>query len=94
MKGMFFAHLGPDSDQPGRVNIRTGHVKQAVGADRYLLEFKGKNYRFAQVFNSEQLQAFSFFDTEAGLEAFIAEIMASSVKAGPPADEAPESPEV
>ena len=87
MKGMFFAHLESDKETQGRVNVRTGVVKAALGPERYLLDFTGKNYRFAQVFNAEQLQAFSFFDTEEALQAFLSELRANA--APPPPAESP-----
>lgn len=74
MKGQFFVFLHKQEGD-NRTNIRTGVVKQAVGADRWLLQFKGKDFGFSNVFSSEQLEKFVFFDTESAQQAFINELL-------------------
>jgi hypothetical protein len=75
MKGLLFALITPDPLIKGRINIKTGVVKSAVGADRFLLEFEGNNFRWSNVFSSEQLERFAFFLTKPEQQAFIAEII-------------------
>jgi hypothetical protein len=72
MRGLLFVHM--QEVAPGAVNVRTGTVKQQVGAERYLLEFNGANYRFSNVFSSEQLERFAFFNTDAERQQFLAEL--------------------
>lgn len=85
MKGLFFVHIQQaDNDV---MNIRTGVVKQQVGNDRWLLQFKGKNYLFSNVFNSEQLERFAFFDTPIAQQAFIDELLAPQLAAAKQAAE-------
>lgn len=87
MKGLLFVHL--QEVGPGAMNIRTGIVKSQLGnSDRYLLEFQGANYRFANVFSSEQLERFAFFNTQAEQAAFIAELQAGMQGAQSKTDDA------
>jgi hypothetical protein len=72
MRGQHFVFI--ENTPTGR-NFRTGIVKQAVGAERFLLEFQGKGYHFSNVLNSEQLERFAFFNTPAERDAFIAEVI-------------------
>jgi hypothetical protein len=86
MQGLFFAHIGPDaSGVPGRLTVKTGIVKEQVGAERWLLEFQAQGYCFSNVFRAEQLEAFAFFNTPASRQAFITELMAANA---PPASAA------
>ena len=78
MLNMLFCHISPDPTTPGRMLIKTGSVKAAVGVGRWLLEFQGKNYAFANVFSAEALEGFAFFNTAAERQAFIADLMASN----------------
>ena len=77
MIGMHFCHISPDQQNPGRGLIKTGTVKAAVGVGRWLLEFQGKNYNFSNVFSSENLEGFAFFNTVGERQQFIAELLAS-----------------
>jgi hypothetical protein len=75
VKGLYFAHFMPDPAQPNRINVRSGVVKELVGADRFLLEFHGSNYNFSNVFNAEQLEKFAFFNTQSECQEFIKELL-------------------
>jgi hypothetical protein len=91
MQGMKFAHISPDPKTPGRALIKVGTVKAAVGVGRWLLEFDGKNYCFSNVFSSEQLEGFAFFNDVAARNAFIADLLAQN--APPQESAAPALPE-
>ena len=78
MIGMFFAHIAPDPRTPGRMLIKQGTVKAAVGVGRWLLSFQGKGYNFSNVFSAEALDGFAFFDTVAERQAFIADLLAAN----------------
>jgi hypothetical protein len=81
MIGMHFCHVSPDPQNPDRGLIKIGTVKSALGGSRYLLEFQGKNYNFSNVFSSENLEGFAFFNTAAERQQFIAELLASKTPA-------------
>jgi hypothetical protein len=94
MQGLLFVHISPDATcaagAAGRMLIKTGIVKSAVGADRWLLEFNGKGYNFSNVFRSEQLEQFAFFNTPGARDAFIADLIASNIpQQGPTPSEIP-----
>jgi hypothetical protein len=89
LKSLLFVHLEKLPDGNG-INIRTGTVKQQVGAERWLLEFNGANYRFSNVFNAEQLERFAFFNTDAERQQFLTELQESrsahpGIEIAPPA---------
>ena len=92
MKGLFFALIAPDPLVKGRINIKTGVVKAAVGTDRFLLEFNGNNFRWSNVFSSEQLERFAFFITEKEQQAFIAEIIGQHTVSPPTPPSSEEEP--
>lgn len=76
MKGQLFIHMqevGPEA-----INIRTGVVKQQIGAERWLLEFNGAKYRFSNIFSAEQLERFVFFNTKAEQDEFLADLQAQN----------------
>jgi hypothetical protein len=89
MLGLFFVHISPDPrpEAAGRMLIKTGIVKSQVGADRWLLQFDAKGYKFANVFRGEQLENFGFFETALARQEFISELIASN--AAPPVIEEP-----
>jgi hypothetical protein len=79
MQGMFFAHISPDpKGVPGRMLIKQGKVRAAVGVGRWLLEFHGRGYNFANVFSAEALENFAFFNSEAERNSFIAELVSAN----------------
>jgi hypothetical protein len=84
MLGMFFVHIAPGGDGSGQMLVKTGIVKSAVGADRWLLEFTGKGFNFSNVFRSEQLEQFAFFNTPAARQAFITELMTANTPSSLP----------
>lgn len=102
MKGQLFVHM--QEIAPEKINLRTGFVKQQLGADHFLLEFTGAAYRFSNVFSASQLARFAFFNTEAERQQFLTELQAQSKTpdpgvtvdppaAAPPADGSAPSPE-
>lgn len=78
MIGLHFVHFNEDA--PGRLNVRTGTVKQKVGDKHYLLEFQGRDYRFSNIFSAEKLEAFAFFATPEEQEAFLTELKAQTAR--------------
>lgn len=84
MQGMFFVHIGPDPKVAGRMLIKSGVVKAAVGVGRWLLQFKGNGYDFANVLSAEALESFVFFNAPSERDAFIAELLASNQLQAPP----------
>jgi hypothetical protein len=88
VKGLVFAHIARDQQVEGRFNIRTGIVKAAVGNSHWLLEFKGKAFKFANVLSCDDLASFQFFNTEAELQAFVAEIISANQPEPPVTPEA------
>lgn len=81
MKGLTFVELQQDPNTAGRVNIRSGTVKQAIGPNHWLLEFKGSRFRFSNVYSADDLSRFQFFNTEAEANLFIGELVS---KMAPP----------
>lgn len=75
MKGMFFAHLQPDPQNPNTINVRRGIVVSAVGAEHWLLRFRGRGFDFNQVVTAADLTQFSLFDSEESQQAFLAEVI-------------------
>ena len=93
MLGMYFAHVSPDPKVPGRMLIKQGSVKAAVGVGRWMLSFVGKNYNFSNVFSAENLEGFAFFDTPQERAAFIADLLASNALPDPGAGVTEAAPE-
>ena len=93
MKGHFFAQIVPDPQVQNRMNVRTGIVKDKVGADCWLLEFRTPSYKFSNVVESSKLQPYAFFATEAEQQAFLGELMQAQVgRPAPPQTEVPSTP--
>lgn len=79
MKGQFFAWIVPDANVQGRMNVRTGVVKDKIGNDSYLLQFQAPGgYKFSNVVPASKLEGFVFFDTETEQRIFLSELASQS----------------
>ena len=81
MKGQFFAWIVPNPKAPGRMDVRTGVVRDKAGADHWVLQFSTNGYKFSNVVPTKQLEGFVFFDTQSEQQAFLAELTAQAVAA-------------
>ena len=73
MKGLFFIAIIP---QGQRVNIQTGVVKNQIGDTHLLLNFDGNKFQYLRTIPIAQLEAFSFFNTQAEQKLAVAELLA------------------
>jgi hypothetical protein len=79
MIGQFFAAIAKDPRGPeGRMLIKIGVVKSAVGADKYLVQFEAKGYNFSNIIPADQMGSFAFFDTKEARQIFINELLAQN----------------
>jgi hypothetical protein len=78
MKGQLFVHFLPDQNIKGRINVKTGVVQQELANGHYLLRFDGKTFRASNVFSTDKLQAFAFFETDEERTQFINELLAAN----------------
>jgi hypothetical protein len=79
MIGQFFAAIAKDPRGPeGRMLIKIGVVKSAVGADKYLVQFEAKGYNFSNIIPADQMGSFAFFDTKEARQIFISELLAQN----------------
>jgi hypothetical protein len=82
VNGLYFAAVGPDPRGPeGRILIKLGRVKAQVAAERWLLEFSAKGYRFSNVISADQMGSFAFFEDTAARDTFISELITTAEKA-------------
>jgi|GEM_PF-3486552 len=75
MKGLFFIAIIP---QGNRANIQTGIVKDKLGETHLLLEFDGNKFKYKRTVPVAQLEAFSFFDTQAEQRLAVDELLAQN----------------
>jgi hypothetical protein len=86
MKGLFFIAI---VTQGNRANIQTGVVEAELGGSHLLLNFDGNKFRYKRTVPMSQLEAFSFFDTQAEQQLAVSELLARNG-----AEEVPGEPQI